>query len=208
MAAIDGRRSYVAGRWVEGVESFEVENPADESCFAQAGVTPIEEVRRAIAEARSSFDEGVWADRPVAERARILNVFLDHAEASREALIDTIMAEAGQPRAMAEGAQVAMGLALGYFCGPTSATPIINLVYFPLTFCSGLWVPLMFLPKALQEFAHLLPPYHLAQLALGVVGAGQQEPAWTHWEVLIGFTLICLGVARVGFQRDEGKTYG
>jgi ABC-2 type transport system permease protein len=102
----------------------------------------------------------------------------------------------------------AMGLAIGYFCGPTSATPIINLVYFPLSFCSGLWVPLMFLPKLLRDFAHLLPPYHLAQLALGVVGAGRQESAWTHWEVLIGFTLICLGLARIGFQRDEGKTFG
>jgi acyl-CoA reductase-like NAD-dependent aldehyde dehydrogenase len=112
MAIIDGRRSYVAGRWVQGVQSFAVENPADESCLALAGVTPIEEVRRAITEARSSFDEGVWADRPVAERARVLNVFLDHVEASREALIDTIMGEAGQPRAIAEGAQVAMGLTL------------------------------------------------------------------------------------------------
>ncbi|HLW88841.1 MAG TPA: ABC transporter permease [Terriglobales bacterium] len=102
----------------------------------------------------------------------------------------------------------AMGLAIGYFCGPTSATPIINLAYLPLSFCSGLWVPLMFLPKAMRDLAHLLPPYHLAQLALGVVGAGQQEAAWTHWNVLIGFTLICLVVARIGFQRDEGKTYG
>jgi acyl-CoA reductase-like NAD-dependent aldehyde dehydrogenase len=113
MAIFDGERSYVAGRWVEGVQSFEVENPADESCLAQAGVTPLEEVRRAITEARSSFDQGVWADRPVAERARILNVFLDYVEASREPLIDTIMAEAGQPRPMAEGAQVTMGLTLG-----------------------------------------------------------------------------------------------
>jgi len=102
----------------------------------------------------------------------------------------------------------AMGLAIGYFCGPTSATPIINLVYLPLSVCSGLWVPLMFLPKVLRGFAHVLPPYHLAQLALGVVGAGQNESAWMHWEILIGFTLICLGVARIGFQRDEGKTYG
>jgi len=29
-----------------------------------------------------------------------------------------------------------------------------------------------------------------------------------HWFVLVGFTLICLGIARIGFQRDEGKTYG
>jgi len=102
----------------------------------------------------------------------------------------------------------AMGLAVGYFAGPNSATAVLNLVYLPLSFCSGLWVPLMFLPKLLREFAHLLPPYHLAQLALGIIGGGQHESNWTHSEVLIGFTLICLGVARFGSQRDETKAYG
>ena len=102
----------------------------------------------------------------------------------------------------------AMGLALGYFVGPNSAVATINLIYLPLSFCSGLWVPIMFLPKILQQIAHFLPPYHLAQLALGVVGGGQHESNWTHWQALIGFFLICLGVARLGFQRDEGKMYG
>ncbi len=102
----------------------------------------------------------------------------------------------------------AMGLALGYFSGPNSATAVINLIYLPLSFCSGLWVPLMFLPKALRQFAHLLPPYHLAQLALTTVGAGEHEAVWGHWAYLIGFTLVCLGVARIGFQRDEGEMYG
>jgi ABC-2 type transport system permease protein len=102
----------------------------------------------------------------------------------------------------------AMGLAIGYFVGPNSAVASINLIYLPMSFCSGLWVPIMFLPKLLRQIAHVLPPYHLAQLALGVVGAGQHESNWTHWEALIGFSLICLGVARLGFQRDEGKMYG
>ncbi len=102
----------------------------------------------------------------------------------------------------------AMGLAVGYFVGPNSAVATINLIYLPLSFCSGLWVPIMFLPKLLQQIAHFLPPYHLSQLALGAVGAGQHESTWTHWEALIGFSLICLGAARFGFQRDEGKTYG
>jgi ABC-2 type transport system permease protein len=102
----------------------------------------------------------------------------------------------------------AMGLAIGYFVGPNSAVATINLIYLPLSFCSGLWVPIMFLPRLLQQIAHFLPPYHLAQLALGVVGAGQHESNWTHWEALIGFSLICLGVARLGFQRDDGKMYG
>ena len=30
----------------------------------------------------------------------------------------------------------------------------------------------------------------------------------THINVLIGFTLVCLGVAMLGFRRDEGKLYG
>jgi ABC-2 type transport system permease protein len=102
----------------------------------------------------------------------------------------------------------AMGLAIGYFVGPNSAPAAINLIYLPLSFCSGLWVPYMFLPKVVRQIALALPPYHLSQLALGVVGAGRHEPVASHWEVLIAFTLICLGVARIGFQRDKGKLYG
>lgn len=102
----------------------------------------------------------------------------------------------------------AMGLALGYFTGPNSAPPTINLIYLPMSFCSGLWVPIMFLPKLLQKIALVLPPYHLSQLALGVVGAGTNQPAVRHWEVLAAFTMICLGVARIGFQRDQEKMYG
>jgi ABC-2 type transport system permease protein len=102
----------------------------------------------------------------------------------------------------------AMGLALGYFAGPNSAPPMINLIYLPMSFCSGLWVPFMFLPKVVRQIALVLPPYHLSQLALGVVGAGSHESAAAHWEVLFAFTLICLGVARIGFQRDQEKMYG
>jgi ABC-2 type transport system permease protein len=102
----------------------------------------------------------------------------------------------------------AMGLAVGYFAGPNSAPGAINLIYLPMSFCSGLWVPFMFLPKVVQHIALALPPYHLSQLALGVVGAGSHESIATHWELLLGFTLICLGVARIGFQRDQEKMYG
>jgi ABC-2 type transport system permease protein len=102
----------------------------------------------------------------------------------------------------------AMGLAVGYFTGPNSAPATINLIYLPMSFCSGLWVPFMFLPKVVRQIALALPPYHLSQLALGIVGAGRHESSATHWEVLLAFTMICLGVARIGFQRDQEKMYG
>jgi len=59
-----------------------------------------------------------------------------------------------------------------------------------------------------QKIALVLPAYHLSQLALGVVGAGTNGSVVRHWEILAAFTMICLGVARIGFQRDQQKMYG
>jgi ABC-2 type transport system permease protein len=97
----------------------------------------------------------------------------------------------------------AMGLAIGYFVSPNSAPAVINIFYLPMSFCSGLWMPYMFLPHFVQKIALFLPPYHLSQLAFSIVGAGQGAPAVTHWQTLAGFTLLCLGVAWIGHRRDQ-----
>jgi len=107
------RASFVAGRWVEGTESLPVENPADETVFTEVSVTPLAEFDRAIGEARRSFDEGVWAAQAAAERAKVLHAFLDHIDAVREPLINTMVAEAGQPRVFAEMSQIDSSLGLG-----------------------------------------------------------------------------------------------
>jgi ABC-2 type transport system permease protein len=97
----------------------------------------------------------------------------------------------------------AMGLAIGYFAGPTSAPAFINVFYLPMSFCSGLWIPFMFLPKFVQKIAIVLPPFHLSQLALQQVGAANGGSARSHWEALAGFAMICLGIAWAGHQRDQ-----
>ena len=102
----------------------------------------------------------------------------------------------------------ALGLVVGYFAGPNSAPATINLIYLPMSFCSGLWVPYLFLPKFVQQLAQVLPSYHLSQLALGVVGAGRHESSLWHWGIMLAFTVLCLGAARLGFRRDEGRLYG
>jgi len=109
---LDERRSYVAGRWVEGDDPFPVENPADESLVTELTATPLDEVRRAIAEARRSFDEGTWAGLPARERARALHALLDHLESLHEPLVTSMVAEAGQPVLFAEMAQYAAGMML------------------------------------------------------------------------------------------------
>lgn len=100
-----------------------------------------------------------------------------------------------------------LGLAIAYFAGPNSAPAIVNLLYLPISFCSGLWLPINMLPKFLQNIAPALPPYHLGQLALMVLGFGHGTVAG-HVMGLVGSTAIGLGLAWLGFQRDEHKTYG
>ncbi|OBF95592.1 aldehyde dehydrogenase [Mycobacterium sp. 852002-51152_SCH6134967] len=112
MPILDEHRTFVAGRWVTGQEVLAVENPADESHVHDLTVTPLTEVERAIAEARRSFDAGVWADRPVAERARALHQFIDHVEANAATVVPTLVAEAGQPTRFAEMTQVRAGVGI------------------------------------------------------------------------------------------------
>jgi ABC-2 type transport system permease protein len=101
----------------------------------------------------------------------------------------------------------ALGLAVGYFAGPNSAPAIVNLIYLPMSFASGLWIPIPFLPGFVQKLALFLPPYHLAQLALNCIGAGTGSPR-AHALALAGFTALFLVLATIGYRRDEGKTYG
>ncbi len=103
----------------------------------------------------------------------------------------------------------AMGLAIGYFAKPNSAPAVVNLVYLPMAFCSGLWIPMFMLPGTLRTIAKVMPAYHISQLALNNLGMGMNPtPAMGHIEALVGFTLVCLGFAVWGYRRDEGQTYG
>ena len=102
----------------------------------------------------------------------------------------------------------ALGLALGYACGPNSAPAIVNMIHLPMAFASGLWIPIPFLPKLVQGIAHFLPGYHYAQLALAMIGASQGESLLGHAGALVAFTALGLWLARFGYRRDEDRTYG
>ncbi len=102
----------------------------------------------------------------------------------------------------------AMGLAFGYLVGPNSAPAVLNLVWLPMAFASGLWIPISQLPEVVQSVAVALPPYHFVQLALGTIGASEGGSVAVHVAAVLGFTVLFLAVAAWGFRRDEGRTYG
>lgn len=102
----------------------------------------------------------------------------------------------------------AVGMFIGYMFGPNSAPMVLNLLYMPMAFASGLWMPITVLPETIQNIAQFLPTYHYAQLALGAIGAQQLANPATHYLVLAAFTLVFLTLAVWAYWRDEGKTYG
>jgi len=100
----------------------------------------------------------------------------------------------------------AAGLAIGFWAGPSSAPAIINLIYLPLAFASGLWIPFEMLPRVVRAVSPFLPPFHLAQLALAAIGSGAGGSPVVHVAVLALTTVLCLGLAALGYRRNRGRT--
>ncbi|WP_028919809.1 ABC transporter permease [Pseudoxanthomonas suwonensis] len=90
----------------------------------------------------------------------------------------------------------ALGLWLGTLVSGRGAPALINLVYLPMAFLSGLFVPLPMLPEVLRTIAPLWPSYHLARLAQLQVGFAEGVAPWLHLVVLLGVAAVFLFLAR------------
>ena len=98
----------------------------------------------------------------------------------------------------------AMGLLIALLVPAAAASGIVNLIYLPMSFMSGLWIPLKYLPRFLRPIAPHLPAFHLSQLMLAVFGFERRETSLlTHWTGLAAFTLLMLGFAWAVFHRAE-----
>ncbi|MBA2665795.1 MAG: ABC transporter permease [Trueperaceae bacterium] len=101
-----------------------------------------------------------------------------------------------------------IGQAFGYALGPNSAPVVINLVYLPMAFASGLWLPIHQLPGFLQAAAPFLPAFHLGQLALSTVGAHAGGDPAGHAFALVLTTLVAGSLAMIAYRRSSIATYG
>jgi ABC-2 type transport system permease protein len=94
----------------------------------------------------------------------------------------------------------AMGLLVGSLIKGQGAPGVINLIYLPMAFLSGLWFPLQILPGFLQQIGPIWPSYHLNQLALDAVGLGQGH-VLTHVAVLAIYTVLFTAIAARRLRR-------
>jgi ABC-2 type transport system permease protein len=84
----------------------------------------------------------------------------------------------------------AVGMYLGAAASGNAAPAIINMIYLPMAFLSGLWVPMQFLPAILQTLAPAWPAYHLAQLSMNAVDAPMLGSTANHVAALLGVTVL------------------
>jgi len=90
----------------------------------------------------------------------------------------------------------ALGLMIGSRANASGAPALVNLIYLPMAFLSGLWLPLNLLPEFIGRIAPLWPAYHLSQLALATLGRGDGSSVLPHLAALMGFTGVCFAIAR------------
>ncbi len=100
----------------------------------------------------------------------------------------------------------ALGCAIGYLAGPNSAAGILNLIYLPMSLCSGLWIPVEGLPPFMRHVAAWLPPYHLSRLSLHAIG--MPLPVANHAWILLAYTAGFAWLASFAFRRQSRGAWG
>jgi ABC-2 type transport system permease protein len=90
----------------------------------------------------------------------------------------------------------ALGLLIGSLAKGQAAPAVLNLIYLPMSFLSGVLLPFSVLPHFVAQLAPLWPAHHLLQLALRIVGLHASGTAGAHVLALAGMTGLFLAIAR------------
>ena len=105
---------YINGEWVdpaEGVNPFDVINPANEEVIAQIALGSPADVDKAVAAARKAFDS--FSQTSVEERLALLGKIVEIYQTRYDEIAETISKEMGAPLSLSKAAQAATGL--GHF---------------------------------------------------------------------------------------------
>lgn len=95
----------------------------------------------------------------------------------------------------------ALGLAIGYAISSDAAFALSYGIYVAMSAVGGLWVPPRQLPPGMQDVAHALPSYQLADLGWRI--AAGHAPAIGGVLVLLAWTVGAAGIAVLGYRRPK-----
>src|SRR5579863_8769125 len=95
---------YINGEWVDSksTKTFPVYDPSTEEVIAQVPDAGADDVNRAVAAAKTAFEEGPWAGSTAQERGRVLFRLAEKIRANQPALAELETRNSGKPIVEAE----------------------------------------------------------------------------------------------------------
>lgn len=110
------------------------------------------------------------------------------------------------------------GFAIAWLARPRAAATIGNLIFLPLSFASGFFMPLSQLPTFMADAAPWLPTYHYGLLVWAQVAPPADVSAWVGTDVagplwpqvawMVGSFVVFGLLALAGYRRDRERTLG
>ena len=98
-----------------------------------------------------------------------------------------------------------LGIAIGYTVSPRAAVPVANLIYLPMAFAGGLWLPPNRLPGAVQALSPLLPTRMFAEVAWAAV-EGRATPL-SMAGGLTAYGVLFIAFAAWRYRHEERRRY-
>ncbi len=99
-----------------------------------------------------------------------------------------------------------MGTALGSIASPRAAVPLANLIFLPLAYLGGLWMPPYLLPEFVTAISIWTPTRAMGELAWAALD-GRPVPA-RYLLVLAGWTTLAAAITWAGQRRHRKALFG
>ena len=98
-----------------------------------------------------------------------------------------------------------IGISIGYWSDARAALPVANLVYMPLVFAGGLWLPPQMLPSIVAWISPFTPTRQYGELVWASV-LGRPLPS-AAFVTLAVYACIFASIAAWGYRRDQGLRF-
>jgi aldehyde dehydrogenase (NAD+) len=104
-------RMLIGGEWIDSDERYEIVNPANEEIVGTLAKGDIEHVDAAVAAAGEAFRTSGWRERPMNERAAMMDTIAAQISGRAEELAMLAARENGTPCRLAQGLAVGFPIA-------------------------------------------------------------------------------------------------
>jgi ABC-2 type transport system permease protein len=102
---------------------------------------------------------------------------------------------------------IGLGLGFGYLASPNSAPALINIVYLPIAFASGIFIPVSQLPDFIRGLAPYLPLNPFVELGWNAIGFPTDRDVSTDILYLVAYAVGFFALAVWAYRRDTAAKF-